>query len=574
MRDAIELPAALARVGRRRRAGRRQPSAAPAVDAPARHVRGDRRRRCCDAADRASWLGHRGKGQLAASTAANVGRALPSFAVLVFFSTYLGLNVGNLVFAMVLLAVPPIFTNTYVGIRQVDRDVVDAARGMGLTERQLARTRRAAARPAARLRRHPHLGRQRAGDRDARPLRRASTRSASRSSTRTCTATPGASGTAILVAAARDRGGAALRRACSARSRRADSSSPSNAPHRGGTDTCDRAACSRCSRSSSWPSGWPPAAATTTRATAALVRRHHRRDDPAAAAVAKVITEQRRQRQQADDHDRLQELHRGVHPRRDLRPGAAGRRLQGQEAAEPRLRADRAQGPEVRPRRRLPGVHRHGADELLQGQDRRRAQGPGAGVRPDQGRSSPRSASRRSTPTPFTDSNGFAMTQEGAQKAGNATKLSDLQGQGAVADARRAAGVRAAPGLQARPREGLQAEVQDVQVDRPGQAPRGAQERPGRRVAGLHHRRPDQGRQPGPAQGRQVAVPALQRVADRQDLGRRRRRARTSRRRSTPVTKGLTHRGHAGAQLPRGPRQGDARQGGAGEYLKEAGYLQ
>jgi glycine betaine/choline ABC-type transport system substrate-binding protein/ABC-type proline/glycine betaine transport system permease subunit len=86
----------------------------------------------------ALWLGHKGRGQLAASTAANVGRAVPSFAVLVFASTYLGLNTGNLVFAMVLLAVPPIFTNTYVGVRQVDRDVVDAARGMGLNERQLA----------------------------------------------------------------------------------------------------------------------------------------------------------------------------------------------------------------------------------------------------------------------------------------------------------------------------------------------------------------------------------------------------------------------------------------------------
>jgi glycine betaine/choline ABC-type transport system substrate-binding protein/ABC-type proline/glycine betaine transport system permease subunit len=84
------------------------------------------------------WLGHKGRGQLAASTAANVGRAVPSFAVLVFASTYLGLNVTNLVFAMVLLAIPPIFTNTYVGVRQVDRDVVDAARGMGLTERRLA----------------------------------------------------------------------------------------------------------------------------------------------------------------------------------------------------------------------------------------------------------------------------------------------------------------------------------------------------------------------------------------------------------------------------------------------------
>jgi glycine betaine/choline ABC-type transport system substrate-binding protein/ABC-type proline/glycine betaine transport system permease subunit len=86
----------------------------------------------------AIWLGHRGRAQLAASTAANVGRAVPSFAVLVFFSTYLGLNTLNLVFAMVLLAIPPIFTNSYVGIRQVDRDIVDAARGMGMTERQLA----------------------------------------------------------------------------------------------------------------------------------------------------------------------------------------------------------------------------------------------------------------------------------------------------------------------------------------------------------------------------------------------------------------------------------------------------
>jgi glycine betaine/choline ABC-type transport system substrate-binding protein/ABC-type proline/glycine betaine transport system permease subunit len=86
----------------------------------------------------ALWLGHKGRGQLLASTAANVGRAVPSFAVLVFASTYIGLSVTNLVFAMVLLAIPPIFTNTYVGVRQVDRDVVDAARGMGLTERRLA----------------------------------------------------------------------------------------------------------------------------------------------------------------------------------------------------------------------------------------------------------------------------------------------------------------------------------------------------------------------------------------------------------------------------------------------------
>lgn len=84
-------------------------------------------------------LGHLGKGQFAASSAANVGRAVPSIAVLVFFSAYLGLGEVNLIFAMVLLAIPPIFTNTYVGVRQVDRDSVDAARGMGMSGSQIVR---------------------------------------------------------------------------------------------------------------------------------------------------------------------------------------------------------------------------------------------------------------------------------------------------------------------------------------------------------------------------------------------------------------------------------------------------
>jgi osmoprotectant transport system permease protein len=93
---------------------------------------------CAIAGPVGAWLGHLGRGQLAASATSNVGRAVPSFAVLVFFSAYLGLGVTNLVFAMVLLAIPPIFTNTYVGVRQVDRDVVDAARGMGMSGVQVA----------------------------------------------------------------------------------------------------------------------------------------------------------------------------------------------------------------------------------------------------------------------------------------------------------------------------------------------------------------------------------------------------------------------------------------------------
>jgi osmoprotectant transport system permease protein len=94
---------------------------------------------CLVASPLALWLGHIGRGQLAASSVSNVGRAVPSFAVLVFFSSYLGLGVTNLVFAMVLLAIPPIFTNAYVGVRQVDPDVVDAARGMGLSGTQIVR---------------------------------------------------------------------------------------------------------------------------------------------------------------------------------------------------------------------------------------------------------------------------------------------------------------------------------------------------------------------------------------------------------------------------------------------------
>ncbi len=72
---------------------------------------------------------------------ANAGRAVPTFAVVVFTSTYavFGLTTRNLAFALALLAVPPIFINGYVGVRQVDRDVVDAAHGLGLTGAQVVR---------------------------------------------------------------------------------------------------------------------------------------------------------------------------------------------------------------------------------------------------------------------------------------------------------------------------------------------------------------------------------------------------------------------------------------------------
>lgn len=87
----------------------------------------------------ALWLGHKGKGEFIATSVANVGRAVPSLALIAFFVAYLGVGFANVTFALVLLAIPPILTNTYVGVRQVDRDLVDSAKGMGLTGPQVVR---------------------------------------------------------------------------------------------------------------------------------------------------------------------------------------------------------------------------------------------------------------------------------------------------------------------------------------------------------------------------------------------------------------------------------------------------
>lgn len=85
------------------------------------------------------WLGHVGRGQFLAISVSNVGRAVPSFALIVFFVAFVGTGFVNITIALVLLAIPPILTNAYVGTRQVDRDAVDTARGMGMTESQIAR---------------------------------------------------------------------------------------------------------------------------------------------------------------------------------------------------------------------------------------------------------------------------------------------------------------------------------------------------------------------------------------------------------------------------------------------------
>ncbi|MFD9636014.1 ABC transporter permease [Streptomyces violascens] len=84
-------------------------------------------------------LGHLGRGGTLAVNISNVGRAVPTFAILVLLLlTPLGkYGEGPTIVALILFAVPPLLTNAYVGMREVDRDVVRAARGMGMTGRQL-----------------------------------------------------------------------------------------------------------------------------------------------------------------------------------------------------------------------------------------------------------------------------------------------------------------------------------------------------------------------------------------------------------------------------------------------------
>ena len=89
-------------------------------------------------------LGHVKRGALLAVSIVNIGRAVPSFAVIALllpFSLRWGFGLGfwPTLVALVLLAAPPIFTNTYTGVRDVPADAVDAARGMGMLPSQLLR---------------------------------------------------------------------------------------------------------------------------------------------------------------------------------------------------------------------------------------------------------------------------------------------------------------------------------------------------------------------------------------------------------------------------------------------------
>jgi osmoprotectant transport system permease protein len=88
----------------------------------------------------AIWLTRRGGAvALAGINAANVGRTLPSLAVLALVMPVLGTGFAPSLFALTLLALPPILINAYTGLREVDADVIDSARGMGMTPAEILR---------------------------------------------------------------------------------------------------------------------------------------------------------------------------------------------------------------------------------------------------------------------------------------------------------------------------------------------------------------------------------------------------------------------------------------------------
>jgi osmoprotectant transport system permease protein len=79
-------------------------------------------------------LGHYGRFGNLAINISNVGRAVPSFGILVIAFQIFGLGDLPIILALTALAIPPMVTNSYVALREVDPDVRDAARGMGYRE--------------------------------------------------------------------------------------------------------------------------------------------------------------------------------------------------------------------------------------------------------------------------------------------------------------------------------------------------------------------------------------------------------------------------------------------------------
>ena len=77
-------------------------------------------------------LGHIGKGEFLAVGFGNAGRAVPEIALVFLLAAIIGIGLGNVAIALGILGVPPILTNTFVAVRQVDRTAVEAGEGMGM----------------------------------------------------------------------------------------------------------------------------------------------------------------------------------------------------------------------------------------------------------------------------------------------------------------------------------------------------------------------------------------------------------------------------------------------------------
>ncbi len=87
----------------------------------------------------ALYFGHRGRGELVAVGIGNAGRAIPELAAIALIAAVVGVGFWTLAIVLAVLGIPPILTNTFVGVRQVDPAAVDAARGIGMTESEIAR---------------------------------------------------------------------------------------------------------------------------------------------------------------------------------------------------------------------------------------------------------------------------------------------------------------------------------------------------------------------------------------------------------------------------------------------------
>jgi osmoprotectant transport system permease protein len=96
------------------------------------------------------YVGHTNRGSSLAINVANIGRAIPSYAMMVImlsvtltlapvlgYDPGFGLTFLPIFLAMTFLAIPPLLVSTYAGLRSVDRDLIEAGRGMGLSERQI-----------------------------------------------------------------------------------------------------------------------------------------------------------------------------------------------------------------------------------------------------------------------------------------------------------------------------------------------------------------------------------------------------------------------------------------------------